>query len=96
MQANGVYAKTAPNNGTLTFPVLMIHARYDFVCETVESRLMEPMREACPDLTEFVVDAGHWVAQEKPQQTSAAIAQWLARRLPEVWVRKGIEEITRK
>jgi soluble epoxide hydrolase/lipid-phosphate phosphatase len=88
-EANGVYARTAPNGGKLSFPVLMIHARYDYVCESIESRLAEPMRDACPDLTEFSIDAGHWVAQERPTQTSAAIVQWLARKLPHLFVAQG-------
>ncbi|KAI9012394.1 Alpha/Beta hydrolase protein [Hyaloraphidium curvatum] len=91
----GEYAAKAPNNGTLEFPVMFIHARYDWACEAIESHLADPMRESCKDLTEFVVDAGHWVAQEKPAQTAAAIAQWLARKLPTVWNRDGLEEITR-
>ncbi|KAI9003469.1 epoxide hydrolase [Hyaloraphidium curvatum] len=93
---NGEYAKKAPNGGILDFPVLMIHARYDWVCESAGTRLADPMRESCKDLTEFVVDAGHWIAQEKPAQVSSAIAQWLARRLPGVWTKDGSEEITRK
>jgi pimeloyl-ACP methyl ester carboxylesterase len=88
-EANGVYAKTAPNGGKLEFPVLMIHARYDYVCESVESKLADPMRADCPDLTEFTISAGHWVAQEKPAQTSAAIVQWLSRKLPQLFLAQG-------
>jgi len=64
-----------------TFP----SRRYDFTCETVESRLAEPMRGACPDLTEMVVDSGHWMAQEKPVEVNAALVRWLADKFPELW-----------
>ena len=32
-------------------PVLFLHAEHDSVCETVASRLAEPMRRECRDLT---------------------------------------------
>ncbi len=66
-------------------PVLFLHARYDYVCETVDSRLAEPMREHCADLTEARVDSGHWMAQEKPAEVNAALAKWLVAKLPELW-----------
>ena len=47
-------------------PVLFLHAEYDYVCETMQSRLAEPMRTDCSDLTEVVVQSGHWMAQEQP------------------------------
>ena len=33
----------------------------------------------CTDLTEVVVNSGHWMAQEKPVVVNAALAKWLAR-----------------
>ncbi|NDG42015.1 MAG: alpha/beta hydrolase, partial [Betaproteobacteria bacterium] len=42
--ANMAYAALAPNAGKLAMPVLFLHGEYDAVCETVRSRLAEPMR----------------------------------------------------
>ena len=62
-------------------PVLFIHARYDNVCETMVSRLAEPMRAHCRDLTEAIVDSGHWMAQERPVAVNAALARWCVDKL---------------
>ncbi len=85
--ANMAYAAQAGDKTRLEMPVLFLHAAYDTVCETLDSRLAEPMRAHCADLTEAVVESGHWMAQEKPIQVNAALAQWLARKLPEVWTK---------
>ena len=47
--------------------------------------LAEPMRGDCADLTEVVVKSGHWMAQEKPVDVNAALARWLATKLPDYW-----------
>ena len=86
-EANVAYAKHAKNAGKLTLPVLFLHGAYDYTCETIFSRLAEPMREDCADLTEAVVISGHWMAQERPTHVNAALAQWLAANLPQLWVR---------
>jgi pimeloyl-ACP methyl ester carboxylesterase len=62
-----------------------IHAEYDYTCETVTSRLAEPMRRDCRDLSEATVRSGHWMAQEQPVAVNAAIARWLATKLPHFW-----------
>ncbi|MEZ5738493.1 MAG: alpha/beta hydrolase [Burkholderiaceae bacterium] len=84
-QANGAYARTSANGGRLSMPVLFLHAAYDTTCETMTSRLAEPMRRDCADLTEAVVPSGHWMAQEQPVAVNAELAKWLARRLPDYW-----------
>lgn len=84
-RANGAYAKRAPNGGRLAMPVLFLHGAYDTTCETMTSKLAEPMRQSCADLTEVVVESGHWMAQEKPVAVNAALAKWLATRLPGYW-----------
>jgi pimeloyl-ACP methyl ester carboxylesterase len=84
-EANGQYARRAGNGGVLDLPVLFLHGRYDFTCETVASRLAEPMRQACRNLTEVIVESGHWMAQEKPLDVNAAIAQWLATKVGALW-----------
>ncbi|TXL75454.1 alpha/beta hydrolase [Vineibacter terrae] len=84
-KANALYAETAVNGGRLDMPVLFLAARYDYVCETVESRLAEPMRAHCRNLTTEIVASGHWMAQERPLQVNAALARWLATRVPQAW-----------
>jgi pimeloyl-ACP methyl ester carboxylesterase len=84
-KANGVYAKRAKNSGKLAMPVLFLHGAYDTTCETMTSRLPEPMRRDCADLTEAVVKSGHWMAQEKPVEVNVALAKWLATKLPNYW-----------
>jgi pimeloyl-ACP methyl ester carboxylesterase len=84
-ERNGAYAKRAKNDGKLAMPVLFLHGAYDYTCETMTSRLAEPMRADCSDLTEVVVKSGHWMAQEKPVDVNAAIAKWLAAKLPHYW-----------
>jgi pimeloyl-ACP methyl ester carboxylesterase len=83
--ANMAYAARAADRARLEMPILFVHAAYDYVCETLDSRLAEPMRAHCDDLTEAVVASGHWMAQEKPAEVSAALARWLAARRPDLW-----------
>jgi len=84
-KANGAYARTARNGGKLSMPVLFLHGAYDTTCETIRSRLAEPMRRDCNDLTEVTVKSGHWMAQEQPVAVNAALAKWLAGKLPDYW-----------
>jgi pimeloyl-ACP methyl ester carboxylesterase len=79
------FARQAVNGGALSLPVLFLHGEYDYTCETVASRLADPMRQDCRNLTEVVVPSGHWMAQEKPVAVNAALAKWLAVQLPELW-----------
>ena len=81
-ERNVAFAAKARERWRLQMPVLFIHAAYDAVCETLRSRLAEPMRNWCDDLEEVVVASGHWMAQEKPVEVNAAIAQWLGRNAP--------------
>jgi soluble epoxide hydrolase / lipid-phosphate phosphatase len=83
--ANAAYAARAVNGGRLDMPVLFLAAQYDYVCETITSRMAEPMREQCSRLDEAVVYSGHWMAQERPADVNAALTRWLVRRLPELW-----------
>ena len=83
-KANGRYSKQA-RSPKLAMPVLFLHGAYDTTCETVNSRFAEPMRGDCSDLTEVVVKSGHWMAQEQPVAVNAALARWLAAKLPDYW-----------
>lgn len=82
---NAAFAETSVNGGRLDMPVLFLHAAYDYTCETTTSRLAEPMRHGCPDLTEATVKTGHWMAQENPVAVNAALARWITVKLPSVW-----------
>ena len=83
--ANAAYAERARANWRLNMPVLFLHGEYDYVCETVESRLAEPMRAHCANLSETIVKSGHWMAQEKPLDVNAALAKWLAAQFLALW-----------
>jgi pimeloyl-ACP methyl ester carboxylesterase len=82
---NVAYAAKAVSGGRLSMPVLFLHAAHDLTCDTMGSRLAEPMREYCANLTEVVVQSGHWMAQECPVAVNAALAKWLATKLGNVW-----------
>jgi pimeloyl-ACP methyl ester carboxylesterase len=84
-ERNLEYATKAKDGGRLSLPVLFLHGAYDFTCETIDSRLAEPMRRDCRNLTEVVVPSGHWMAQERPRMVNAEIAKWLAVQLPALW-----------
>jgi pimeloyl-ACP methyl ester carboxylesterase len=79
-EANIAYAAQAPDGGRLGMPVLFLHAAWDAICDTVHSRLAEPMRASCADLTEVVVQAGHELMLERPAEVNAAIEEWLTAR----------------
>lgn len=81
--ANADYSRRGAQR--LEMPVLFLHGRYDSVCQTVTSDLAAPMRQACPDLTEHIVDSGHWMAHEKPTAVNAYLAQWLATGVRDWW-----------
>jgi pimeloyl-ACP methyl ester carboxylesterase len=82
---NLAYGRKAPNGGRIAMPVLFLHGAYDYTCETIDSRLAQPMRESCADLTEVVVASGHWMAQENPVAVNAALVRFLAAKLPSIW-----------
>ncbi len=75
--ANLAFAAEAPSFGRIELPVLFLHAEWDVVCDTVHSRLADPMREDCADLTETTIAGGHMLMLEKPDEVNAAIGKWL-------------------
>jgi pimeloyl-ACP methyl ester carboxylesterase len=83
--ANLAYAAEAGNSGRIALPALFLHGACDTTCETIDSRLAEPMRRDCADLEEVTVQSGHWMAQEQPVAVNAALVSWLARRFPSLW-----------
>ncbi|KAK3944213.1 Alpha/Beta hydrolase protein [Diplogelasinospora grovesii] len=82
-ESNGVY--NGRKEGKLSMPVMFIHATRDLVCDTKTSRLAEPMREHCSNLTEVTIDVGHWVQLEKPQEVNAALTRFILEELPGEW-----------
>jgi len=83
--ANRAYQDTSANDGRLEMPVLFLHGEYDYTCQTLDGRLAEPMRRSCGDLTEVIIRTGHWMAQENPVAVNAALARWIATKLPFAW-----------
>ncbi|KAL8786724.1 MAG: hypothetical protein Q9195_008099 [Heterodermia aff. obscurata] len=84
-ERNKVYHAKAESGGKLELPVLFVHATWDTVCDTKTSRLVEPMREVCGNLTEVTVEAGHWVQFEKPGEVNAALIRFIVEELPSEW-----------
>jgi pimeloyl-ACP methyl ester carboxylesterase len=78
--ANIAYATAAPDGGRLALPVLFVHGTWDATCDTVHTRLADPMRAACADLTEVTADAGHDVMLERPDEVNVALETWLTSR----------------
>ncbi|KAF4554597.1 Hypothetical protein D9617_4g003520 [Elsinoe fawcettii] len=75
---NKEWYKKEKNGGVLEFPVLFVDAKYDGVCSaTVTPKLGEWQRAATKDLTEVVIESGHWVQLEKPQEVNEALEKWL-------------------
>jgi pimeloyl-ACP methyl ester carboxylesterase len=82
---NAAYAATAVRDGVLEMPALFLAASHDVTCETIISRLAEPMAAHCRNLTSQEIASGHWMAQEKPADVNAALVHWLATKVPEAW-----------
>lgn len=65
----------------IDIPVFYIGQTGDWVCRT---DLMHDAKEArlVRDPEEKVVEAGHWVMYEKPEEVARIIQEWLARKFP--------------
>ena len=72
------FAARATNFGRIDLPVLFIQAAYDPVDETLRSRLAEPMRLDCSDLTEATLLSGHFVMLQRKVEVSETIDRWIA------------------
>jgi pimeloyl-ACP methyl ester carboxylesterase len=75
--ANIAYARTAPDGGQLRQPVLFVNGDWDAICDINRSRLGEPMRGACDDLSVTNLPAGHWLPLERKTELVQAIRSWL-------------------
>ena len=76
--ANVAYARAAPDGGRLRQPVLFINGDWDAICDITRSRLGEPMRGACADLSVVSLPAGHWLPLECKAETVEGMRGWLA------------------
>ena len=75
--ANLAYAHTAPDSGHLHQPVLFVNGDWDALCDISQSRLGDPMRSTCPDLTVANLPAGHWLPLERKAELTDTIRSWL-------------------
>jgi hypothetical protein len=83
---NARYAGAAPGGYVLRVPVLFVGAAYDQVADLDSPTMLDAMRSTCPNLTEAVVPAGHWLQMEAAPAVNEHIESWLtshvAERLP--------------
>lgn len=75
--ANVAYAHSAPDDGHLRQPVLFVNGDYDTICDITRTRLGDPMRASCPDLSIVSIPAGHWLPLESKAELVQAIRSWL-------------------
>lgn len=75
--ANIAYARTAPDAGCLSLPVLFVNGDWDVICSITGNRLGDPMRVACKDLTVTNLLAGHWLPVERKAEHVDVIRAWL-------------------
>ncbi len=75
-EANVAYARSAPNGGRLSQPVLFINGDLDGLCDIGLSDVGEPMRRACLDLIVKHQPAGHWLPLERKTELVDDIRSW--------------------
>jgi pimeloyl-ACP methyl ester carboxylesterase len=76
---NRQYYETLGQSEALDTPVLFFHAEHDYICYTLGTDMVLPMRQQCSNLQEAVVESGHWMAQEKPEEVNTILEQWLGK-----------------
>jgi pimeloyl-ACP methyl ester carboxylesterase len=75
--ANIAYSHAAPHGGELRQPVLFVNSDWDAICDINRSRLGEPMRCSCKNLSVMSVPAGHWLPLERKTELAQAIRLWI-------------------
>jgi pimeloyl-ACP methyl ester carboxylesterase len=75
--ANSAYARAAPSGGRLRQPVLFINGDWDPITDINRSRLGEPMRSTCGDLSVTSLPAGHWLPLERKTELAQTIRCWI-------------------
>jgi pimeloyl-ACP methyl ester carboxylesterase len=76
--ANIAYAHAAPDGGRLGQPVLFVNGEFDGICDITRSRLGEPMRRTCQDLSVTNLPAGHWLPLEHKTELVESIRSWVS------------------
>jgi pimeloyl-ACP methyl ester carboxylesterase len=76
--ANIAFAHAAPDGGRLRQPVLFVNGEFDGICDITRSRLGEPMRNTCQDLSVTNLPAGHWLPLERKTELCQAIRSWVS------------------
>ena len=74
--ANIAYAGEAPHDGRLGQPILFVNGAFDALCDTGQSRIGEPMRQVCADLSLTEQAAGHWLPLERKIELADDIRRW--------------------
>ena len=77
------------NDGYLHMPVLFIGANWDPISDIAISSIADAQKQHCTNLREVILDAGHWVALEKPEEVNTAIVEWLVQSVPGWWPRRN-------
>ena len=73
---NIAYAQTAPDGGRLKQPVLFVSGDFDGLFDVSASRIAEPMRQVCSDLSVTHQPAGHWLPLERKAELAENICSW--------------------
>jgi pimeloyl-ACP methyl ester carboxylesterase len=85
-EANAKYYDKSVNHGLIQIPALFLAAEYDYTCESITSRLPEPMREKCKNLDEVIISSGHWMAQEKPFAVNREMVKWIVNKVLQILI----------
>lgn len=66
---------TADIPQSISVPALMIYGEYDMVPKSTN------MADYVTDLEVHTLDCGHWIQQERPEQTNSILLEWLERKI---------------
>ena len=81
---NRAYAlNNSKHDGHLHMPVLFIGANWDPISDVAVSSIANEQKKYCAQLKEVYLDAGHWVALERPQEVNSTVIDWLHEVIPE-------------
>jgi len=75
--ANIAYARSAPNGGRLSQPVLFVNGALDQINTVEGNRLGDPMRAACQRLSVASLSGAHWLPVERKAELVQTIRGWL-------------------
>lgn len=75
--ANIAYAHSAAEGGRIHQPVLFVNGDFDGICDITRTRLGDPMRKTCSDLTVTSLTSGHWLPLERKTEFIQSTRSWL-------------------